>query len=90
MNDVILTPGFIGISQGESSSDKQAIIWGGEEEFYFYPVTENQADRLLDWYSNNQSSMEIASIMFDISTDDLAMFTGDAFPIDDEDDVEHL
>lgn len=80
MEDVILTPGFIGLSGGWSNNNEiQAVIWGGEEEVYFFPVSYDQGQELMEWYRDDGDRTDLMGIVPEAKAGELAMFTGEAF-----------
>lgn len=84
-----LSPGFIGISYGDCTFN--AIIWGRDEEVYFYPVNQWQAEDLEDFQVAREQTTDKAFLrreLYDILGDDLSdadvlMFiNGDQFYLD--------
>jgi hypothetical protein len=47
MNKTTVLPGFLGISRGDTTLN--AIIYGVDGEFYFYPVSIEDANEIEDW-----------------------------------------
>lgn len=83
---MILDVGFIGLSEGDELGDKQAVIWGGDVDFWFYPVSLQEADDLLDWYSSQhhmslkQQYAELREILGPVDLETLDAFVGLGFP----------
>jgi hypothetical protein len=58
---VDLMQGFIGISRGETTIN--AIIWAGDEDFYFLPVSEAVALDLEAWDAGDRQFGHLRMIM---------------------------
>ena len=69
-----LTPGYIGLSIGETTSDVQAIVWAGDNEFYFYPVTRAVSLMLEMWRRRGGTERELHTILPNEDHDVISMF----------------
>jgi hypothetical protein len=64
-------PGYIGMSRGDTSIN--AIIWGEDELFYFYPVTPAQATAIEEWAIDGDED-DLRDALPDATEYDLDMF----------------
>lgn len=68
-----LTPGFIGVSYGDTTYN--AIIWDTEGDFYFYPISEWQSEHLECFQTLREqwtSKDDLRHHLYDILGDDLS------------------
>jgi hypothetical protein len=66
-----VAPGLIGMSRGDTTIN--AIVYGVDGLFYFYPVTVEQANALEDWHLEGVWYDDLEDILPDASKYDLDM-----------------
>lgn len=64
-------PGYLGMSRGDDTIN--AIIYGADGAFYFYPVTSDQANAIEDWSLEGDED-DLRDALPDASEFDLDMF----------------
>lgn len=80
MEQQTLKPGFIGVSYGDLSVN--AIIWGADGDFYFFPVDDSQVIALTEWeddrhegFGEDHLATELKTIFqSEIDVNDIDMF----------------
>ena len=71
MKERPVPPGYIGLSRGDETIN--AIIWGDDYCFYFYPVNAEQANAIEDWAIDGDED-DLRAALPDATEYDLDMF----------------
>lgn len=75
MTPVTVLPGFLGISRGDTTLN--AIIYGVDGDFYFYPVSVEDANEIEDWAMSRTEGDPVGDycpLFADLSVEDEDMF----------------
>lgn len=75
MNPTTVLPGFLGISRGDTTLN--AIIYGADGDFYFYPVSIEDANDIEDWAMTRTDDDRVGDYcqtFADLSLEDEDMF----------------
>ncbi len=71
MKERQVAPGYLGLSRGDHTIN--AIIYGADHAFYFYPVTAEQANLIEDWALDGDED-HLRDALPDATEYDLDMF----------------
>lgn len=72
MQVATVQPGYIGTSKGDTSLN--AIIWGGGEDFWFFPVSPWEAPVLDQWLLDGKEFLSLFDILPNLSDEERKLF----------------